>query len=312
MLFRALRAIPFWLAGGAGAVKVALYGGHGELNGTGLESILFTYFANPIQIAGMIYIIINLFQKKKNKPIIILTVVLTVLKYLASGSKGIVTWVAVLIFGYLLCNPKININRFLKTHKKINFFILTSLTFVCIMMTLKGNILEVAYLYLCGCIPMSDYALTMLVSEMPKFYGLMTFNGLLRIVFQVTSFFGFGRGQIDILNTIFEYYESFQDPIMISPTQKYNAYTSMFTIFYMDGGYTGVILLSFIFGILAALSQYRALAKPSYQSIGILLYVFILIWGSMTRIDFMFVHYAMALVYIYIFFPKNNIKIENF
>lgn len=309
MFFRALRAIPFWLAGGPGAVKVALYGGHGELNGTGIESILFAYLADPMQIACLIYIIISVFQKNKNKSIIILSIVLTILKYIASGGKGIIMMVVILMFGYLLCNPKINIKKFFALHKKLLFTIIATICFVCFMMSLKdGGLFESAYFYLCGCIPMSDHALTMLVSDMPKFYGLMTFNGLLRIVFQVTSFFGFGRGQIELLNTIFEYYETFQDPIMVSPTQKFNAYTSMFTIFFMDYGYMGVIVLSLVFGILAALSQYRALAKPSYQSIGILLYVFIMIWGSMTRINVMFVHYAMALVFIFIFFPKSNLN----
>lgn len=307
MLYRFIRAIPFWLAGGSSAVKVAMYGSH-ELNGTVFESILFTYFASPIQIASLIYVIISIFQKKKDTTIILLSIVLTILTYLASAGKDTIIMVAVLFFGYLLCNHKILIGLFLRTHKKVFSAIIIVLSVVCLLMSISGNFLQTCYFYLCGCIPMSDYALMTLIPDMPKFYGLMTFNGVFRILFQGLSVVGLGSGGMTILNSIFEYYELFQNPIMIAPTQLFNAYTSMFTIFYMDGGNTGVIILSLIFGILSALSQYNALTKPSYHSLGILLYVLMMIWGSMTRINIMFVYYALALLYIYIFFSRTRLN----
>lgn len=305
MVYRALRAIPLWVYGGAGAVKTELFRGD-DLKGGGIENILYVYIMSPIQIASLIYVVISIFQKKIDKRITFLCILLSILFYIATASKLVVSQFALMFFSYIVCIPSNSIYQLLKKYKSYLIIAVVIISAVVFLLSLKGDLFRSIYFYLCGCIPMSDMALSTITSY-PHFYGLITFNGIIRLIFAVPNFIGLGGSAATLIDYAFLFRQTFEKTTIVAPGQEFNSFISMFVDFYIDGGIWGVILLSFFFGGVSAKIKNMAFSKPSFFSIGLLLYVVYIIWTSMARIDIMMIYNVMALVMICLFFPKNSI-----
>lgn len=306
MTYRALRAIPFWIFGGGGAVKTELFRGD-ELKGGAIENILYVYIMSPIQIASMIYVIISIFQNNKDKVVTSLCVVLTILFYIATASKLVVSQFLLMFLSYIICIPSNSIFKLLKKYK--SYFLIAVLigSVVVFLLSLKGELYRSVYFYLCGCIPMSDIALQT-ISSYPHFYGLITFNGIIRFFFAIPNFVGLGESVSALIDYAFLFRQMFEQTTLVAPGEEYNSFISMFFDFYIDGGLWGVLLLSSFFGAISAKVKNLAFSKPSYFSIGLLLYVVYILWTSMARIDIMMIYNVMALVMICGLFPKNSIN----
>jgi len=311
LFLRSFRAIPLWLSGGVAAVKLSLFGGGDELNGSSLEDIAYAYFAMPMQITAAIYMVICLFLKKNDKLIISLSLFLMLLMYVASATKFILSQFIFLSVGYLLCVGGLSFKNIIQKYKKIIFVCSLIGVFLVVLLSMKDDFLVSVYTYICGCIPMADITL-IAIKNSPKYMGLVTFNGLLRVFFQITALLGIGGVVLVLLNTVFVFTQQTQATTLIGPGVEYNAYVSMFTNFYMDGGLPAVIILSTLFGVLSAMSMNHVYNKPSFLSVGLLLYVILMIFGSMIRIDFMMVYNTMALIFVYLLFPRDSISLFSF
>ena len=137
-------------------------------------------------------------------------------------------------------------------------------------------------------------------------------NGVLRVILQIPKLLGLIPGVWDILDSVYEFMMKFEETTYISDDIKYNAFISMFSYFYIDGGVFGVFLFSTLFGWLCSLLSKRAINAPTYQSCGLLLYTAILISNSMVRAQSFLVPPVMSMVLVYLLLPTTSIKIDNY
>ncbi len=304
---KSMLAIPLWLAGGAGEVKRGIML-NDALNVGGIQEIIYTFIARPMQIIMVIYAVIVILANLKQKYIVWLAVLLTIAGYICSGSKSAITEIATMVFAYIFLFTKMTFKQFFLKYKTLSMATIIVIVFVGFMLSLKEDGLSLElYTYLCGCMPSSDEALTKIYED-TSFYGLASFNGILRAVNLIPRYLGIGPDFKVILDLVWTEMMNFEDTIFIADNIKYNAFVSMFIYFYADGGYWGVFIISFVFGLSCSYAQKNALKRPSVYSCSIVLFFVVMITLSIVRFQFFYAPYAMALIYIFLLFPRTPIK----
>lgn len=306
---KSMLAIPLWMAGGASEVKRGIIIDD-ALNVGGIQEIIYTFIARPMQIIMVIYAVIVILANLKQRYIVWLAVLLTISGYICSGSKSAITEIATMIFAYIFLFTKMSFKKFYFKYKTLSIATILVIVFIGFMLSLKEDGLAIGlYTYLCGCMPCSDEALTKIYED-TSFYGLASFNGILRAVNLIPHYLGIGPDFKIVLDLVWTEMMNFEDTMFISDNIKYNAFVSMFIYFYADGGYWGVFLISFVFGLSCSFVQKNALKRPSVYSCSIVLFFVVMITLSIIRFQFFYAPYAMALIYIYILFPRTSLKIE--
>lgn len=84
---------------------------------------------------------------------------------------------------------------------------------------------------------------------------------------QVSDTYGLISGVRTALDFVFNYMLQFEETILISPSIKYNAFISMFSYFYIDGGLIGVALLSCVFWFVSSYINQKANDAPTYKNL---------------------------------------------
>lgn len=307
---KSMLAIPLWMAGGAGEVKrgILMYD---ALNVGGIQEIIYTFIARPIQIIMVIYAVIVILANLRQKYIVWLAVLLTIAGFICSGSKSAIAEIATMVFAYVFLFSKMTFRSFFYKYKKLSLAAVLAIVFIAFLLSLKedGLFLEL-YTYICGCMPCSDEALTKLYEE-NHYYGLSSFNGILRAINLIPRYLGIGPDFKLIIDIVWIEMMNFEDTMYIADNITYNAFVSMFIYFFSDGGYWGVSILSFLFGISCSYALRIALLKPSVYSCSLVLFLVVIISISMIRFQFFYAPYAMALIYLILLFPRtplNNIS----
>ena len=302
---KAILAIPIWLSGGVGDLKSDII----ENNALGLNlisEIIYTFVARPLIIVFVIYSVILILQRQKKKSIYFFTSLLILLGYLCTGSKFMIVEVITMSLTYIFI---FNYNSFfsiVRRNGKLFAIIFIIFGILYFLLSAKGEGLNQSlYSYICGCIPCSDNALDS-IKRQPPFWGIATFNGFLRIISLPLSLIGFQELK-SILDLVFFYMLKFEETIMISPTIKYNAFISLFSYFYADGGFLGVVFLSFIFGNISNRICSNAISSPTYMNVSLLLFTSLLIYTSMVRANTFMVYYALPYLYIYYLIPSKSL-----
>lgn len=309
---KTLKALPYWAspATAVSNLKSAIVDDDALSIGV-IGNFLFTYLAIPMTTCLMALSVLLLLKKKRSNEeikIILMSMILLIPRFLSSGSKTAISLLVIMMVGYVFLFTKMNLGSFIRHYKKL--FILSGgcLFLVLLIMSIGGetNVFESLYFYYVGCIPCSDYALQEL-NHSPSTYGLVSLNGFFRLLIVVPAQIGIGTGIKDTLDLVFLFIQQFEDAVYVAPAHPYNAFISMFAYFYADGGYSGVILFSFVYGIICALLQNWANRKPSYQSVGVVLVIFYGIITSMVRFQFFMVPFAAGISYILLLLPKTSI-----
>jgi len=304
---KSMLAIPLWMAGGAGEVKRGIMLDD-ALNVGGVQEIIYTFIARPMQIILVIYAVIVILANLKQKYIVWLAVLLTISGYICSGSKSAITEIATMVFAFIFLFTKMTFKQFFYKYKTLSIATILVVVFVGFMVSLKEDGLGLGlYTYLCGCMPCSDEALTKIYED-TSFYGLASFNGILRAVNLIPRYLGIGPDFKVVLDLVWTEMMNFEDTMYIADNIKYNAFVSMFIYFFADGGYWGVFLISFVFGLSCSYAQKKALKTPSVYSCSIVLFFVVMVTLSLVRFQFFYAPYAMALIYIFILFPRTPIN----
>ena len=307
---KAILAIPYWLAGGPGAVKVAVIMDD-ALNDGNISDIIFTFVARPFQIIIVIYAIIAFFVGEKNNAILWNAFFLTLFEYLCTGSKFAISTIGIIVFSYLFLYSELNIKQIINRYKTLVIIVSATFLFIIILMSLQEDGVGVSfYSYLCGCMPCSDQALDELSNTMP-YYGLVSFNGILRVLNIVPHYIGISPSEIKLaLDFASNYMLKFESTTIIGDGIKYNAFISLFSYFFADGRYWGVCIISVVFGGLCSWGFKKSKIAPSYYSYSLVLIFALFIATSMVRFQFSMTYYAMAVVYIVLLFPKKTFTVQ--
>lgn len=304
---KAILAIPIWLSGGVGDLKSDII----ENNVLGLNfisEIIYTFVARPLIIVFVIYSVILLLQRQKEKSIFFLTFLMILLGYICTGSKFMIVEVITMSLTYIFIFSYNSFFSIVRRNGKLFVIILIIFGALYFLLSAKGEGLNQSlYSYLCGCIPCSDNALDS-IKRQPPFWGIATFNGFLRIISLPLSLIGLQELK-SILDLVFFYMLKFEETIMISPTIEYNAFISLFSYFYADGGLLGVVLISFLFGNISNRICSNAIYRPTYMNVSLLLFTSLLIYTSMVRANTFMVYYALPYLYIYYLIPRKPLVI---
>ena len=108
------------------------------------------------------------------------------------------------------------------------------------------------------------------------------------------------------MNEAYNMIETYEKAIYISPTIKYNAFISIFTYFYKDGGLFFVILASFFFGRVSNNAFLHLINEKSIYSLLIYLFICYLILFSIVRSQLFLSPTVMTYIYIFLFFRKSK------
>ena len=310
LIRKSILALPYWMSGGGGDVKNAIIMDDG-LNIGGPLEIFYTFIARPVQIVMVIYAVTTAFQKKKNKLFILLAFLLTLFGYVSSGSKFSVAEIAFMIFGYVFLYSGMNLKEFISKYKVIFVSLIGIVVIITLIMSMgDADVLRNYYTYACGCIPCSDNALQRLDGT-TYLYGLASFNGVLRCINLVPYYFGLTAGFKEILDTTFMFMMDFEATMYIADDIPYNAFVSMFTYFYADGGYNAVAALSFVFGLICSWGIKWSLKESSICSVSLCLLLLLFVIQSLVRIQTFYAPNAMAIFLIIFLFPRTSLYSYN-
>ena len=301
---RAYKAITYWISGGIGELKSAIIMDQ-ALSISLFWDIVFTYIARPMQYVVAIYFIELLLTKTRDKIVKLVAFCIIILYFVASGSKFSLAEYVIFMFAYFLYFPPEKNTQLSSIYKKGMRFALFMIIIIIGAMTLSSDndVLGSLYCYLCGCLPHSDQALEKF-TLLPPFLGGVSFNGFLTLIKTPLAIVGVLDNLQQYGAYCFETMNMLEETSYIGDGIRYNAFVSMFTYFYIDGGYPGVFILSLIFGILCHRTFYYGKRRTSFKSVGMLLLFTYLIISSLIRSPFFLVTNVLSIFYAYFFLPK--------
>ena len=309
-LLKSIVAIPYWLSGGAANLKHEIIMDDALSIGM-FGDILFTFVGRPFQIIITIFAVVVIFKRLKYNSIIWMAVILNLTMYTCTASKVGISVIVITAIAYIFLFSELTLKDALKKYKLLFFTLAIVVFFVLLLTVMKDDDAETGsslYVYLCGCIPCSDQALEQM-SDYTRFYGIVSFNGLLRAVNVLPNYFGISPPAFKlVLDVATEYMQEFEETIYIGDNIPYNAFISMFSYFYADGGLYGVVIISFLFGFLCSWFFNKSQTAPSIYSQSFVLLLVLFIMTSMVRFQVFIAYYAMALVYIIVLFPRTVLK----
>lgn len=169
----------------------------------------------------------------------------------------------------------------------------------------SSSIARLFYVYLVGCIPHLSNKLQFTPVD----------------VVGLTSIYGFFHAPITLINALFhsQLLSSIRDSmsqlvtysqvrVPIGPGMTYNAFLTPFYYFYLDGGWVGNVLLSYLFGFVSMHVYHNYLKKRDLYSVAVYLLVFFSLYMSMVRIQYFQMRFALSFFYIYFIFDSHRIK----
>lgn len=259
-----------------GDVYVTLAGSVGDetevLAQSSLQGLLMQFVGYPI-----LYIIVPtsilLFFRTFRKKYILIAVALGLIRVLLDSRRTYLIsfffFILVAFLRYLkdkhILSDKIG-KKFLKLKKWIPLFLVAIiLTFIFISSSRSNTIgqdtsfLGTFYNYYAGCVQYLGYCIDSYSFNYT--YGFTTFRGLFAPIFGVLKLIG--------INPILFYQEATEIVngmkyvvMNVAPRSRFNSFTTCFYQFYCDGGYIGIVILSFIFGMYSQ-SLYKRFVENS-------------------------------------------------
>ena len=271
--------------------KIALVLGESNRGG-----IIMQFFIRPFEFIIVGISSYYIFDKKSSFILRYSGIIVSLLKYLATGSRTILFYMMICtILSYIFLYAKNNRKRW----KKI---ILLLTVFIMIMVFTMDNLLKQLYFYLCGCISLFDQVInTTFYYDGTQTLGMLSFNGIIRFFLNILSLFG-----ININPPLFSDAEGilrkFEYTKYVAPNYPYNAFTTYMSNFYIDFGLLGVILGSLLFGFISAYIFYNFKKNKNLENYLLFVLMIYFIVFSVVRFQLSNTILACSLIYTIIFF----------
>ncbi len=279
-----------------------------EIMDTDLLSILYGYFCVPMSYVLIHINMYSVFREKNSRWRYIVPIVFIILsRTLIEGGRFIVYYAAVdAIVLYFYSKNDVGLS---KRARRIGLGAVVALIIVFTVISknrgILGNFGEHVYAYLCGCINFFDAKLSVF-NNYGFTYGATSLHGFVRPIFVVFR----KLGLINNLPELLQVSEHIQYEIdlwtYISPTYKYNGFTSLFYDFYADGGSFCVCLFSFVWGIICK-TFYKKIDRIDLER-NVVFYLMITqaIFSSMLKFQFIGYGYALAYFYLLLIYSKRD------
>lgn len=222
-----------------------------------------------------------------------------------AGRISIVYYVMYFVIIMLLTKRKVRLSG--KQKFLILFLVVMGYTTISFISNSRGSssLNKNAYLYISGCIPFfTDRLEKFMVSSGQYTYGLASLHGFI-MIFMVPLGKLFGYPELYSISIANSYV---QDRIFVGPHSGFNAFTTLFYFFYIDGGFVAVILLSFIYGFFSVGSYLKLMRKQTIFRLLVYLLVTFGLLFSMVRFQYINFRYVGSFIYAWLCFNRVKIK----
>lgn len=280
----------------------------GGLRSNHLINVLRSFIATPMTYLMMAVFPIEVFFKRKDRLLIIQTVLLIVFFVLTTGGRSVMLWFPIYIVYVYLYKRKITSSsdrhRNRKNKRRIILGVIVMGFFLYIMtINRKGegvDLLREAYIYFVAPLPHFDVWIDRVSSNNVIGYGLSSFYGLLYPFVYLLRLLHIFNGNPEFVLKIYNYSFSYLEASsFIGPHTKMNAFVTIFYQPFVDGRFLGVFFILFVFGFICGRSFYKANYQNNLKSLLIYLLLFQKIIFSFVR--FYFTQQAQSLCFILAF-----------
>lgn len=303
--------------GNLDAVLIAVRKASASARGT-IRNVINNLIVGPFTFAVFPICAYNIANKKHNE-LSILVIMQMLLGIVSSGGRAFLIYLIVLLcVGFTFsgeCGEQIK--RKIEKTKKKRFLLLMGIflaLFVLLSLSRSGkNLYRHMYLYFTMQPVLFETWADIIDTRHLYGFGEATFNGFtFHVLYLIKNILciPFPSNWNEIFNVIIETDTSWK-PITNSGLPA-NAYVSAFWYFYLDARLFGVILLSFLFGVITSCSFKKAIKHPSIKNIciyGMMLYAVV---DTYVRIRFTNGAYCGGLLLIaFVLFKKKRIYRKN-
>lgn len=288
----------------------------GSLGSSKLLGYIMSFFLWPwnyVLIPLTVIVFLNDKKKSKSRTLFILTSLANIVGFIlvTAGRISMVYCIMYFVILKFLMGKRSQLTK--KQKIAIVILLVGIVAGISIISASRGSpeFIRNAYVYLCGCMPFFSNRLKIYFAESGiQTLGFASMRGVWMIVLiPLSKVLGFYPDlYTEAVKNIYV-----QDRIFIGPHQGYNAFTSLFYFFYIDGGMIGVILFSALYGYCAMASYIKLQKKTNYENLVVYCLVSFGLIFSMVRFQFVTIRYVGAFIYVWLCFHalKMRIKIKS-
>ena len=258
-----------------------------------LFSVYFMYpFSSVLPVIGAYEMMKG---KKGDKRIILCSIIVVILSALQRGGRFVTITYFVYILTYKnLLGKKINIKP--RTKRIIAIITIAAVIAVLKLSESRGtsSITQSAIMYMCGCLPNMDQRL-FTGGTNPLTFGGSSLYGYIAPVMYLLK--GFGMPYPDFFMRLTNAV-NVENVISIGPSNRYNAFVTLFYHMFLDGREFGVIVGSVLLELISMKAYKKARNNISEKDAiiyGLLMYQII---SPMIRVQFSGYTYALSFLYI--------------
>lgn len=287
-------------------------GDYGALYG-GWLSYANSFLVTPVVFISVPLFIENIFSKKSDYKIFVLTILLIIMHVISSAGRFVLLYFVVDMV-YMLYIKRISIPK--KILKKI-----LGVTFIAIVIIIvitnariaisfgngiKGIIKSLAQYFTLN-MPLLDYWMDYANEYHILTYGNASLKGIVEIFNIVGEFLNIPKTEkyIEAYTTLSLIESTY---LRVFPDRGYNAFVTMFYSFYLDFRLYGVILLSGIYGFISGAALKGVFKKPSFSRIMFFLLFLQSFTKMFVRFEFQLRAYIIAFLWLFLLIKKDSLS----
>lgn len=283
-----------------------------------IDEIIEMFVNLPFLYATLPIIAIELTEKKELREIkprlLVILLIWVVFSCVISGGRVLIyNFLVVFVMAFLIKNKEAkrdNTKRMKTRTKMILLFIVLVMIYVMYQLSINRTgsgsyeFLYQIYIYFCGCLPHTSLRLDTV--NMDYTYGMTFISGFLRPLMLIYKY-TIGSGAFPaIYQRTIDIGETLQTAVNISEGHTFNAFVLPFYYFYYDGGIIAVIVESLLYGIFCGRAFARYQSYPTKRNLAKYLVIIIYIANSMVRFCPSLVYFALAYIYVDLYFGKEK------
>ena len=272
---------------------------------------LLDYYFRSYFIKGIVYICVivaavDYFAGKKDKKLLIMTLILVLLSSISSGGRlTMYNFIIVFLFALIIFRKNSQIQRkYIYIISVVFLSLIISMYVISIVRKKDFDLFRTLYVYFASCIPFMEYHVDIVSKTGEYVYGMGFFSGIIKPILLFLSKVGI-LDRPDKFNLFNELIADLQNVINLGDV-RYNAFVTLFYYFYFDFGHLGVLLGSLMYGAMSGFSYLSVKKKLNYLNVAIYLLIVQGMFTSMIRWAFSVPAYVFAFGYLLFAFKKTK------